>query len=123
MPTENSKPKYHATKRQMVIASAEAMLLQVQVIDSKGIEQAIVVWKCGPQMFYADSIDGLFDVARRKPAPEWLMKQMRELPAERRFNSDGVPATEKNTGASKSVTAVPRHIPSNDTDLPEFAQS
>lgn len=110
--------RQHSTKRQVVIASAEVQLYQVQVIDSTGLERTIFVWRCGPVVFYADSMDGLFDISRRKPAPDWVVKQMGDLPLERQFNSAGVPRAGKS-----ATTPAPKHVPTDSNDVPGFAQA
>lgn len=87
----------------------------MQVVDKTGQIRSIVVWQCGPDMLYADSLDGLFDNTRRRKAPEWLTEQIRALPLEKQFTFDGSPK-----GGSKS--SVPEHIPASDTDAPDFVQ-
>ena len=111
--------KFHTTKRREVIASADVAIRQVQVIDKKGDARALIIWKCGPDVLYSESMDGLFDSARRRKAPDWLVEQLNSLPSDRMLNSDG----ESYQSLSSSGTTTPEtaHIPTDD-DLPSFAQ-
>ena len=110
-------PKFHNTKRREVVASADVEIKQVQVIDKKGEIRTLVVWKCGPDTLYSDTMDGLFDGTRRKRAPEWVTTQLESLPNIKKLDSNGVPYGVESTVATS-------HIPSNDVDedLPEFVQ-
>ena len=112
--------KFHSTKRREVVASADVAIRQVQVIDKKGETRALIVWKCGPDVLYSESMDGLFDSARRRRAPEWLIEQLNELPADRMLTSDGAPYGAVNT-TTTTTTSEAAHIPTDD-DLPSFAQ-
>jgi len=100
-----------------VVASADVEIKQVQVIDKKGEIRTLVVWKCGPDTLYSDTMDGLFDNTRRKRAPEWVTTQLEALPNIKKLDSNGVPYGVESTAAAG-------HIPSNDVDedLPEFVQ-
>jgi hypothetical protein len=92
--------------------------MQVQVVDKTGQVRSIVVWECGPDIFWADTMDGMFDASRRKAAAPWLLEQLKALPYEQRFSSDGKPKR------APESTSIPSHVPSDaDTDLPEFAQA
>ena len=96
-----------------MVATADVAIQQVQVVDKQGQIRSIVLWRCGPDVLYADSLDGLMDNARRKKAPEWLVQQLAELPPERQFLSDGT---------TKAVApSVRSHVPT-DNDAPDFVQ-
>ena len=64
-------------------------------------------------MFYANNMDGMFDVAQRKTAPKWLVEAMAELSADKKFNYDGTP---------KSSESKAPYLPTNDGDAPDFVQ-
>lgn len=108
-------PKF-SNQRRTVVAVADVAIRQVQVVDKNGQIRSIVLWQCGPDLLYSDSLDGLFDNTRRKRAPEWLVTQLKALPADRCFDAEGSPkavaVTEQNND----------HIPSSDTDAPDFVQ-
>jgi hypothetical protein len=113
--------KYHPTSRRQVIATADVQMMQVQVVDSNGEIRAIVVWKCGPDVYWAETMDGIFDSARRKRAPTWLLEQLAAVPAEKQFDSEGKP---KQVSVAKTVAKpAPAHVPDADSDLPQFAQA
>ena len=86
-----SAPTQHSGRRQVVLASAEVELLQVQVIGTDGEEKAVLVYRCGPDMFWGKSMDDVFNLERRKIAPDWLRKGLDSLPDDRRFRADGGP--------------------------------
>jgi hypothetical protein len=113
------KTSFHPTARRQVIATADAQMMQVQVADKNGQIRAIIVWACGPDMYWADTMDGIFDNARRKKAPDWLVEQVKDLPLDRQFYADG---TKKTEAVAAEIGAG--HVPSDaDTDLPQFAQA
>jgi hypothetical protein len=103
----------YSNQRRKVVAAADVAIQQVQVVDKAGQVRSIVLWRCGPDVLYADNLDGLFDSARRKKAPSWLTEQLTSLSQERQFYSDG-------TSKSDEVSA-PSHIPT-DADAPDFVQ-
>ena len=103
-----------SNKRRTVVATADVALQQVQVVDKQGQVRSIILWQCGPDALYSDSLDGLMDNTRRKRAPEWLIKQIEALPRNRRFHADGTPK-------SVSVVDAPSHVPT-DSDAPNFVQ-
>lgn len=107
-----------SNQRRTVVATADVAIQQVQVVDKSGQVRSIVVWRCGPDMLYADSLDGLMDNTRRKRAPEWLVEQIKSLPAERQFNAFGSP---KAAVVNKKAAAQASHIPT-DNDAPDFVQ-
>lgn len=95
------------------MAAADVRIQQVQLIDKKGQIRSVVVWQCGTDMFYANNMDGMFDVAQRRNAPEWLKTAMITLPLDKQFSYDG---------AAKGESSEPNHIPTNDSDAPGFIQ-
>ena len=113
------KAAQFSNKRRTVVATADVALQQVQVVDKSGQVRSIVLWRCGPDILYADSLDGLMDNTRRRKAPEWLVEQLRDLPMERQFSWDGMPKklNEKPPLAKKAAS----HIPT-DSDAPDFVQ-
>lgn len=111
------REKYHPTLRKKVLATADVAIQQVQLVDSKGQIRAVVVWKCGTDVLYATTMDGLFDDARRRTAPPWMVDQLESV--EEAYDASGhkkVPFTTKN------------HVPNEATedldtdDIPVFAQ-
>jgi hypothetical protein len=98
-----------------VVAAADVAIQQVQVVDKQGQIRSIVVWRCGPDILYADSLDALMDSTRRKKAPEWLVQQITELPADRQFSADGTSKGSVPAGSAHS------HVPT-DNDAPDFVQ-
>jgi hypothetical protein len=83
------KMEYHPTKRREVLASADVRIQQVQVVDKMGAMRSVVVWQCGTDIMFSETMDGLFDSARRYNAPDWLVKQLKLLPPSRRFDYTG----------------------------------
>lgn len=90
-------PAQHAGRRQVVLASAQVELLQVQVIGSDGEEKSVLDYRCGPDVFWGKSMDDIFSLERRKTAPGWLRTGLAELPATRRFLADGTAMAEVNS--------------------------
>jgi hypothetical protein len=122
-PNGVKKTQFHPTARRQVIATADVSMMQAQVVDKSGEVRAIVVWKCGPDVYWADTMDGLFDNARRKRAPEWLLEQLAAVPTDKQFDSNGLPKGATSSEGGKAVTKVtPSHVPSADADVPQFAQ-
>jgi len=108
-------PKFHGSKRREVIATADVSIRQVQVLDKNSQVRTLIVWQCGPDIMYADSMDGLFDLTRRKTAPSWVVDQLRALPSDRQFDHLG---NSKSNGVS-----IESHVPTTeDDDLPDFVQ-
>ena len=103
-----------SNQRRTVVATADVALQQVQVVDKQGQIRSIVLWRCGPDVLYADSLDGLMDNTRRKKAPEWLLEQLKKLPGDRQFHADG---TAKHTAPEPTHNHVP-----TDNDAPDFVQ-
>lgn len=110
--------KYHPTLRKKVLATADVSLQQVQVVDSKGQVRSVVVWKCGTDVLYATTMDGLLDEDRRRPAPKWMIEQLSTV--EETYDSNG--------NRKNSVEDSKFHIPeSGNTEegqenTPEFVQ-
>ncbi len=111
-----TKTSNYSNKRRTVVATADVAIQQVQVVDKTGQVRSIVLWRCGPDVLYADSLDGLFDNTRRKRAPEWLTKQLSDLPLDRQFAANG---TKK--GIAVTPASSPEHVPT-DGDAPDFVQ-
>jgi len=109
--TEQKTSKYHPTERNKVLASADVRIRQVQLVDKKGQIRSVVVWQCGSDVFYANNMDGMFDVAQRRKAPEWLLSELSELPADRQFTYTGVAK-----GSDDKA-----YLPTDD-DVPAFVQ-
>jgi len=84
------KSEFHPTKRKQVMAAADVQLQQVQVVDKNGQMRPVVVWRCGTDVMFAETMDGLTDSARRFKAPKWLIEQLDALPPSRRFDYMGV---------------------------------
>jgi hypothetical protein len=76
-----------------VLAVADVEVQQVQVIDKDGRNRSIVLWRCGPDMMFSETMDGLFDTNRRYRCPKWLTEQLEELGTSKRFHADGSPYT------------------------------
>lgn len=108
---EQKTNKFHPTKRNAVLASAQVNLQQVQLVDKRGQIRSVIVWQCGPDVFYSNTMDGLFDVAQRKKAPDWLLEALTELPADKKFSYEGKPSSE-----------VKDYLPTGDDDGPDFVQ-
>ena len=114
----NQTSTFHNSKRREVVASADVAIRQVQIVDKKGQVRALIVWQCGPDVLYSDSMDGLFDATRRKKAPEWVVDQLSALTPDRCFDASGNPY-----GDAPVVDEDESHIPAaEDDDLPAFVQ-
>ena len=111
------KTPTYSNQRRKVVATADVAIQQVQVVDKSGQIRSIVLWRCGPDVLYADNLDGLFDSARRKKAPGWLTEQLSSLPQDRQFHSNGEPKS-----SVPRVSDAPSHVPT-DNDAPDFVQS
>jgi hypothetical protein len=79
--------------RRKVLAVADVEIQQVQVIDKDGRNRSIVLWRCGSDMMFSETMDGLFDTNRRYRCPKWLTEQLEELETSKRFHADGSPYT------------------------------
>jgi len=96
------KTVIHQTKRRQVLASADVALRQVNVIDNEGKEHVSFVWACGPDVMLSETMDGMFDVNRRRRAPKWLVEQLQTLPMSRQFDFRGKPKS----GAESTDEAI-----------------
>lgn len=109
----------YSNKRRKVVATADVAIQQVQVVDKTGQIRSIVLWRCGPDVLYAETLDGLFDSQRRKKAPEWLVTQLAELADSQKFDAEGV----AKAGAKPAAPVdAPAHLPVSDSDAPDFVQ-
>jgi hypothetical protein len=119
MPVNQQKQpaKFHPTLRRSVIATADVKIQQVQVADKKGELRSLIVWQCGPDVVYSNTMDGLFDAAQRRLAPTWLIEQMSSLSSDKKFNYDGTPKS-----AAPVNHSVPDYLPQSDEDAPAFVQ-
>lgn len=111
------KTPNYSNQRRTVVATADVALQQVQVVDKTGQIRSIVLWQCGPDVLYSDSLDGLMDSTRRKKAPEWLVQQLKDLPKDRQFHYDGT----AKAGQVVAASTTPDHVPT-DGDAPDFVQ-
>lgn len=58
----------------------EARIFQCGVYDTMGRKRLVAIYACGDDVFFADDIVSLMDREQRKPAPDWLKKQLKKLP-------------------------------------------
>ena len=124
-----SSPKqttqFHPTLRRKVVASADVLLQQVQVVDKDGAIRSLIVWRCGTDGFYAESIAALADPQRLRVLPVWVKEQIEALTPDRDLDWRGL----SKTGA-RSLSPVQMPMPSapapvapakgGDDDLPDF---
>ena len=110
--SEQKQTKFHPTQRNKVLASADVKIQQVQLVDKRGQVRSVVVWQCGSDVFYANTMDGMFDTAQRKTAPAWLKEALVSLEADKQFNYDGT---------TKSAATQKSYLP-EDGDGPDFIQ-
>lgn len=78
------------------------------MIGRKGQERNLAVYRCGPDIFYAETMDGLFDANRRRVAPSWLVEQLTELSEDRQFDCFG---NAKAAGNASEAKTRPQHTP------------
>lgn len=108
-------PTFHPTARKKVMATADIRIQQVQIADKTGKIRRLLVWQCGPDVVYANTMDGLFDEQRRRAAPAWVVDQMKALPPQQQFAYDGAPKV--------STHDTSDYLPEDDDDdVPEFMQ-
>lgn len=112
--TEQRKNKFHPTERNKVLATADVRLQQVQVVDKKGQIRSVIVWQCGTDILYASTMDGLFDAAQRKSAPQWLIDALHTLPSSKQYAADG--------SAKGASAPIADYLPEDDGDAPDFVQ-
>jgi len=117
--------QFHPTLRRKVVASADVLLQQVQVVDKDGAIRSLIVWRCGTDGFYAESIAALSDPQRLRVLPAWVKEQLEGLGADRDLDWRGNPKT----GAKPVTASVQMPLPSaapvapvkgGDDDLPDF---
>lgn len=126
MPVSSPKQttQFHPTLRRKVVASADVLLQQVQVVDKDGAVRSLIVWRCGTDGFYAESIAALSDPQRLKVLPTWVKDQIEALSFDRDLDWRGNPKS----GAKAAVvpaqmplpTATPVTPVKGDDDLPDF---
>jgi hypothetical protein len=63
-----------------LLGRADVRIFQCQVRNSRMQERNIVVWQCGTNVLYSATMDGLFDIERRRAAPKWLTDQILNPP-------------------------------------------
>lgn len=125
--TEAAKPANRrqsaglAGRRQEVVSLADVRLLQVQVIGTDGSQKNVLVYQCGTNVFWGTKMDDLFDVTKRKAAPEWLITGLAETPAERCFRYDGKSYAELST-ALPGVASAKKVTAQDDDDAPGVSQ-
>ena len=117
--------KFHQTLRRKVVASADVLLQQVQVIDKDGAERSLIVWRCGTDGFYAESIAALSDPQLLRILPTWVKEQLDTLAHERELDWRGNPkrsAKAVPTPATSAQVPLPLSSPpqKTDDDLPDF---
>ena len=125
MPVSSPKQtaQFHPTLRRKVVASADVLLQQVQVVDKDGAIRSLIVWRCGTDGFYAESIAALSDPQRLRVLPSWVKEQLETLGADRDLDWRGNPKS-----GQKTVAAVPEQMSlptappakGGDDDLPDF---
>lgn len=103
-----------AGRRAELLALADVSIFQADVIDSGSRRRNVIIWRCGTDILYASTMDGLFDEGRRKPAPQWLRDQIEKLPAERRFTSMGTPYGAATVGGTPTI--LPKAVPLGDDE-------
>ena len=109
--TEQQTSKFHPTERNKVLAAADVKIRQVHLVDKSGQIRSVVLWQCGSDVFYANNMECMFDVAQRKKAPSWLLEELETLPTDKQFSFTGEPKT-KSKG----------YLPNDDDDVPSFVQ-
>lgn len=125
MPVSSPKQtsQFHPTLRRKVVASADVLLQQVQVVDKDGAIRSLIVWRCGTDGFYAESIAALSDPQRLRVLPSWVKEQLEALGADRDLDWRGNPKSGQKTSApvSEQMTLpVPAPVKGGDDDLPDF---
>ena len=124
-----SSPKqttqFHPTLRRKVVASADVLLQQVQVVDKDGAIRSLIVWRCGTDGFYAESIAALSDPQRLKILPTWVKEQIEALTPDRDLDWRGLSKTgaRSTTPAQLPMPSAPvpvAPVKGGDDDLPDF---
>jgi len=113
------REKYHPTLRKKVLATADVAISQVQLVDSKGLIRSVVLWKCGTDVLYATTMDGLFDEDRRRTAPKWITDQLTTV--EEAYDSNGHLKVPFSTTSHIPETSQ-EDLVEDDEDTPAFVQ-
>lgn len=124
MPVSSPKQtsQFHPTLRRKVVASADVLLQQVQVVDKDGAIRSLIVWRCGTDGFYAESIAALSDPQRLRVLPSWVKDQLEGLASDRDLDWRGNPKTgaKAATPTQVSLPTAPAVVKGGDDDLPDF---
>jgi hypothetical protein len=127
MPVSSPKQtaQFHPTLRRKVVASADVLLQQVQVVDKDGAIRSLIVWRCGTDGFYAENIAALSDPQRLKVLPSWVKDQLEALGSDRDLDWRGYPKTGAKPVAAPTQMALPTAAPAapvkgGDDDLTDF---
>ena len=113
------REQFHPNIKRKVVAAADVAIKQVQLIDKKGQIRSVVLWQCGTDVLYATTMDGLFDEARRRPAPKWVVEQLSNLPPDKVYSYTG----NNPSGDRNPIEPALDHTPDlDDDDVPEFVQ-
>jgi hypothetical protein len=126
MPVSSPKQtaQFHPTLRRKVVASADVLLQQVQVVDKDGAIRSLIVWRCGTDGFYAESIAALSDPQRLRVLPSWVKEQLEGLASDRDLDWRGAPKTgaKATIPTQMSLPTAPAVSPAKggDDDLPDF---
>lgn len=126
-----SSPKqttqFHPTLRRKVVASADVLLQQVQVVDKDGAIRSLIVWRCGTDGFYAESIAALSDPQRLRVLPAWVKEQLEGLGVDRDFDWRGNPKSGAKAATASAQLPLPAAaatptapVKGGDDDLPDF---
>jgi len=118
--------QFHPTLRRKVVASADVLLQQVQVVDKDGAIRSLIVWRCGTDGFYAESIAALSDPQRLRVLPAWVKEQLEVLAPDRDLDwrgnaKSGVKQTASVQLSLPTASATPvAPVKGSDDDLPDF---
>jgi len=102
-------------RRAELLALADVQIFQADVVDTNSRRRNVIIWRCGSDVFYASTMDALFDETRRKPAPQWLKDQVEKLPATRRFHANGE-TYEEAAASGRPVPSLPAAVPLGDNE-------
>lgn len=104
---------------------AQAGTYQVTLLDKNSQMITVVAWICGPDIFYSRSMDGLFDVNRRKSAPKWMRDQLQVLPKNQWYDCFGKPlhAGAKPMPVPSKPSSGEANLDDEDDDAAGFSQA
>lgn len=102
-------------RRAELLALADVQIFQADVVDTNSRRRNVIIWRCGTDVFYASTMDALFDESRRKPAPQWLKDQVEKLPATRRFRANGE-TYEEVSSVGRPAPVLPAAVPLGDNE-------